>query len=199
MSAALWFTGPIEVVKNVWAEAFVQISDKALKLDNNSAFQRMYLRFIYRILIRAAWVTRGSKGRNRAAIMVLLRYLFNLFTLGFATVLFWALVIRLNTKPTFMGLGQAILTSSARVLPGIEALPPSQLPQWVETGSSASAWILFVLYAGPAASIFPLIQQAYVNAMSEAHVKFRHAAIALLLHIRAIEIALARAGRVAHT
>jgi hypothetical protein len=117
-------------------------------------------------------------------MFVLLRYLLNLFTLAFATILFWALVIRLNAHPFFIGLGQALLASSARVLPGIEIQQGLTLPRWVEAGSSASAWVLFVLYAGPAASIFPLMQQAYVNAMSETHVKLRRAAVALLIHIR---------------
>jgi hypothetical protein len=185
ISSALSFAGPIEVIKSRWIEALVQISHNRVQAAN-TAFARKYERFIYRLVLRAAWVTRGSKGRSRAAMFVLVRYLLNLFTLGFATVLFWALVIRLNT-PVQIGIGQALLASSARVLPGIDVPTGLLLPRWVEAGSSASAWILFVLYAGPAASIFPLVQQMYVNAMSEAHVKLREAAVSLLLHIREID------------
>jgi hypothetical protein len=201
ISSALSFAGPIEVIKSRWIEATVQLSHNRVQAAN-SAFVRKYERFIYRLVLRSAWVTRGSKGRSRAAMFVLIRYLLNLFTLGFATVLFWALVIRLNT-PAQIGLGQALLASAARVLPGIDVSAGLLLPRWVEAGSSASAWILFVLYAGPAASIFPLVQQMYVNAMSEAHVKLRQAAVSLLLHTREMESASAQEAKpveqVAHT
>lgn len=187
VAVALSLAGPIEAVRNRWAEAFEKTSINIRGRKATTPFELRWAQFIYRCLLKGAWFTRGSRGRNRAAMLVLFRYLWNLFILGFATVLFWALVIRLNMHHDFIGLGQALMTSSARVLPGVESPTALRLPQWVEAGSSASSWILFVLYAGPAASIFPLIQQAYVTSVSEAHRKFRHAAIELLLHIRRSE------------
>lgn len=200
-SAALSFAGPIEPVKSNLAEAFAETTSKLLHKDGeggtpaNSSKDEIpstvilgLQKWVYFLLRKAAWFTRGSKGRSRAAMIVLLRYLLNLFVLGCATVIFWALAIRLNVSGSALGLTQAVLASAARVLPGLTVPGGLHLPLWVEAGSSVSAWVLFVVYTGPAASIFPLVQQAYVNAMSEAHIKFRRAAIFLLLHIREAEI-----------
>jgi hypothetical protein len=180
--AALSFAGPIEAVKLKWAEAFIQMFNEILKKGGVSSFRR-FEDFLYRLLLRGAWITRGSKGRNRAAMLVLLRYLLNLFALGFANILFWALLIRFSTHP-FIGLQEALMISGTRVLPGFTVSADLKMPLWVSVGSSISAWVLFVVYAGPAASIFPLMQQAYVDAISSAHIKLRKTAMAFLSHVR---------------
>jgi hypothetical protein len=117
-------------------------------------------------------------------MLVLFRYLLNLFALGFANIFFWALVIRFSTHPQFIGLREALTVSGTRVLPGFTVSSDLKMPLWVAAGSSISSWVLFVVYAGPAASIFPLIQQAYVDAISNAHLKLRKAAMTFLVHIR---------------
>jgi hypothetical protein len=200
--SAFLFAGPIEqvriqlaqIVENFSVNYEAATSKNSKALDGSIGLIRIGLFFvnvIYYLLLKAALFTRGSRGRSRAAIFVLLQYVINLFILGAATVVFWAITIRCYAQSAKLDLAQAILASAARVLPGLEVPSGLHLPLWVQVGSSISAWLFFVVYAGPAASIFPMVQQSYVTAISDAYKSFRKAAVSMMHYMRKLEARIA--------
>ena len=108
----------------------------------------------YRVLrFLSRWLY-GRPARNRAALFVLIKYMSNLCVLGGLAILFWALVIRYFSLPGVIGMVPALLASSARVIPGIPEPSLLKFPDWIKASTSITAWMIFVLYAGPVASLF---------------------------------------------
>jgi hypothetical protein len=164
-----------------------QVADKSLKKKLDVQVSLKFQKAYYFILMRIALFMRGSRGQSRGALIVLVQYTVTLLLLGTVTVLFWALVIRLFALPEHFSLPFALIASASHVLPGLS--PPRELhiPLWIEAASSVSAWILLVIYAGPAASVFPALQQAYVTAISTYYRKLRSILMIARRHIRFME------------
>jgi hypothetical protein len=69
-----------------------------------------------------------------------------------------------------VSLKDALLLGASHFLPGIviSGTKPA-LPLWAQLGPALTAWILFVLFVGPAASLLPLRQKVYVERLEESY------------------------------
>jgi hypothetical protein len=126
----------------------------------------------------------GRAARNRAALLALLQYVFNFCVLGWLAVLFWGLMIHYST---LSDLRSAILASASRVIPGVPEPNLVTIPDWVKTAASVTAWAIFVIYAGPVASLFPIIQERFVKRSSQRYAQVRMARKRLYLPLSALE------------
>lgn len=127
----------------------------------------------YRVLrFLSRWLY-GRPARNRAALFVLIKYMSNLCVLGGLAILFWALVIRYFSLPGVIGMVPALLASSARVIPGVPEPSLLKFPDWIKASTSITAWMIFVLYAGPVASLFPVLQDRFVKQTSNLYGRLR--------------------------
>jgi hypothetical protein len=115
--------------------------------------------FILRRFRAASRWLRGSASRRRIALVVLLRFMLNLAALGGISILFWALAIRFVLAPAHVPILEALLASASRAIPGIPDSSTLRVPAALETLDSLTAWLVFVLYAGPVASLFPKFQE----------------------------------------
>jgi hypothetical protein len=143
-------------------------------LDLNSLSASLWgWKLSYRVLrFFSRWLY-GRPARNRAALLVLIKYMFNLCALGSLAILFWALVIRYSLLPDITGMVPALLASSARVIPGIPESNSLRFPDWIKVATSITAWMIFVLYAGPVASLFPVLQDRFVKQTSNLYGRLR--------------------------
>jgi len=121
---------------------------------------------------------RGRRGRDRVGLLLLADYVLSFLMLGVSAVLFWALAIKL-VQPGSLPFVEAVKASASHFLPGFSSGPTHQLPTWVELGPSITAWVLFVIYAGPAASLLPLKQQIHIAELATTYRHFRFAALYL--------------------
>ena len=118
------------------------------------------LRFNRNIALRAAFLLRGPRARDRITTFVFLEYIFSLLIVAAAAILFWALIISV-AGTEILPLADSFRRSAGYFLPGIQ--PPGvgvDLPYWASIGPAATSWILFVLYLAPAGSVLPHRQSA---------------------------------------
>jgi len=115
---------------------------------------------------------RGKGAKRRAALLVLSRYSFGLMSIAAIAVLFWSFVIRLTSSST-VTTTDALLASAARMVPGVAGPEAIKVSNLVQTGASLTAWFVLVLYAGPMASMFPILLERYLRKISEANDKLR--------------------------
>lgn len=101
----------------------------------------------------------GKTARRRIALVVLLRFMLNLAALGGISILFWAIAIKFVMAPAHVSLLEALLASASRAIPGIPDPSTLKVPATIQTLDSLTAWLVFVLYAGPVASLFPAFQE----------------------------------------
>jgi hypothetical protein len=125
---------------------------------------------VFRALSR--WL-HGKTARRRTALLVLMRFMFNLATLGGVSILFWALAIKLLLLPTQKSLLDALLASASCVIPGIPVPSAFKVPAAIQTFDSLTAWLIFVLYAGPVASLFPDFQKEAIARSVANYAKLR--------------------------
>ena len=131
---------------------------------------------------------RGKRGRDRVYMFILVEYVLFLFILGLTAIFFWALVAKTAAAPHPENLSTAFYYSASHFLPGVTV--PSlalSLPPWVQIGPSVTAWILFVLLVGPAASIVPVRQNAYGARLAVTYGVLRHCTLFLSGYIRRLE------------
>jgi hypothetical protein len=122
----------------------------------------------------ATFFFRGNRGKGRVALIILAEYVVSLLFLAVSAVLFWAFVMRAMAPPEAISLVESVRMSAAHFLPGMK--PPSSpysLPWWVEFGPATTAWVLFVLYVGPAASALPRQQEDFIRRMQPTYRVFR--------------------------
>jgi hypothetical protein len=129
----------------------------------------------------------GRAARNRAALMALLQYIFNFCVLGGLAILFWGLIIHYST---LSDLRAAILASASRVIPGVPEPNLVTIPDWVKTAASVTAWIIFVIYAGPVASLFPMVQERFVKRTYRRYAQVRMARKRLYLPLSQFKVAI---------
>ena len=131
---------------------------------------RTHLR-VLRWLRRLNAFMRGKRGKRRAALLVLFRYSFGLTSMAALGVLFWSFFVRLQLSPTPIRSSDALLASAARMIPGVAGPEAIKVSNFAQTGAALTAWFVFVLYAGPMASMFPVLLDRYIKAISEANEK----------------------------
>ncbi len=196
--AAFRYARPADDIKSVILDRTINIANQQLaeqiqKINNGGYTKRIEVAFpffvqkaIYKFLRRIAVATRGSRGRSRIAILVLAQYASNLVVLGALAVLFWGLTFKAaSLQPS--SLQDALLASASRVIPGLSVSSSLTIPISFSIASALSGWFLFVIYAGPAASVFPAIQQTYINAAIKYHKLIRPFSALLRIHIKILQ------------
>jgi hypothetical protein len=165
-SARDWNTGfwP-KFVANFAATDAKRLRDGAFKSRLETHLARNIQEFMRYPVGKVLCFFRGARGQRRAGLLVLFQYVGNFLFLGVLAILFWALAIRFALLPQPVAFQAAFQASASRVLPGLGA-GELALPWGLTACVSATAWILFVVYAGPAASVFPSLQASYVRRMS---------------------------------
>jgi hypothetical protein len=119
------------------------------------------------------FAVRGRKGRNRIATLVLLNYVISLLILAASAITFWALVIKTVSVPNPLPFLAALRISSSHFLPGMTADGSIPVPWWCDFGPAVSAWVLFVLYVGPAASLLVRNQEEAMKSSAKLYSVFR--------------------------
>jgi hypothetical protein len=108
---------------------------------------------------RLALLMRGQTARNRLYLLLLADYVVSLLVSGAASIFFWAISAKASVAPTAF-----VRVCSSYFLPNLKlASFTPNLPIWVEAGCAVTAFILFVLFVGAAASLLPLRYSAYTE------------------------------------
>ena len=115
----------------------------------------------------------GKAARRRTALIVLLRFMLNLAALGGISILFWALAIKFVMVPAHPSLLDALSASASCAIPGIPVPSTIKVPAAIQTFDSLTAWLVFVLYAGPVASLFPDFQKQAIARSAANYAKLR--------------------------
>lgn len=166
------------------ARKFISNSSESIKtgevldkryLDLKVRFASFMLR-IFRLW--SAWF-HGKGARRRTALLALLKFMFNLASLGAVAILFWAIAIKFALAPTQVPLSQALLASASRAIPGIPDTSALKIPATIRILDPLTAWLVFVLYAGPVASLFPIFQERAIISSAESYAKLRSERTAL--------------------
>jgi hypothetical protein len=166
-----------------------QIQNQSVKTKTAVILNRRFFRpvaWFYRTL---AISTRGRRGRNRIYTFVLAEYVGSLILLAATTVSFWAMADRAVLAPTSLPLSYFVNVSLSSVFPsfGIASLPAG-LSKFMALGPVVSAWILFVLYVGPASSNLSYRQKAYAKSVHTAHKFFRKFFIGYKNYLRFLKL-----------
>ena len=125
----------------------------------------------------------GKTARRRTALVVLLRFMLNLAALGGISILFWAIAIKFVLAPAHVALLDALLASASRAIPGIPDPTDLKVPAIVQTLDSLTAWLVFVLYAGPVASLFPAFQEQAIARSTANYARLRRERKAMYRYI----------------
>lgn len=166
-----------------------QTKDKTLKTKNQAILYQRTYRPIKRFYRRLAILTRGTRGRNRIYLFVLAEYVASLVLLAAATLLFWAMADKAVLAPTTLPLSYFFGLAASSVFPVVPPIVPSStLPKIMLFGPSVSAWILFVLYVGPASSNLSYRQKGYARNVRTAHQIFRKFTVSYTNYLRYLEI-----------
>jgi hypothetical protein len=131
------------------------------RLNASAKTQRWMLRRLRCISI----YFKGTAGERRAALVVLTRYIYDLGLLGALLILFWALCIELCVSPHSFASKDAVMTSASHIIPGISETTGIALNRALTIMIPFSGWIMFVLFIGPVASMYPEYQKRYLSQM----------------------------------
>lgn len=147
------------------ADSVKRAIDAKKKMEvNGSLFLYQKSRSLWR---RFALLVRGQAGKNKLYLLLLLDYVVSLLVLGAAAVLFWAIVAKLASAPSTYPLTTFVRICSSYFLPSIKSpSSPTDLALWVQLGSSITAFVLFVLFVGAAASLLPSRYSAYTERLN---------------------------------
>lgn len=164
------------------------VNDKQrLKPETKSAanVHLKFERFYKFVLVGFVYCFRGRRRRDRIAMYILLEYVVFLILLAGSAVLFWGLAIRLPAP--MLSVKQSLVFSASHFLPGVavQDVPPA-LPLWTHLGPALTAWILFVLFVGPAASLLPARQGIYAGEIGDKCLTFRKLVMKLRERMRVI-------------
>lgn len=152
---------------------------------NGNLFLYQKARSIWR---RFALLIRGQAGKDKLYLLLLLDYVVSLLVLGAAAVLFWAIIAKVASAPSTYSLTTFVRICSSYFLPSIKS--PSvttDLVLWVQIGSSITAFILFVLFVGAAASLLPSRYSAYTERLNRKYRIARKFAVSFARTARALE------------
>lgn len=152
---------------------------------NGSLFVYQKCRSIYRCL---ALFMRGQAGRDKLYLLLLGDYVVSLLVLGAAAALFWGVVAKLASAPSAYSLATFVRICSSYFLPNIKSpVIPTDLVLWVQLGSSITAFVLFVLFVGAAASLLPVRYAAYTERLNRKYRITRKFAVSFAHTARALE------------
>jgi hypothetical protein len=129
---------------------------------------------LQQLRIASRW-TYGKPARRRTAVFVLLRFIASLGALGGISILFWAFAIKYALSPSYLPLSKALLASASRVIPGVPDPSDLHVPATIQVLDSLTAWTVFVLYAGPVASLFPTFQERAITQTAANYARIRSA------------------------
>jgi hypothetical protein len=168
------------------ADAVKRAMDAKKKMEvNGTLFMYQKWGSIWR---RYALLMRGQAGRDRLYLLLLIDYVVSLLVLGAAAVLSWAIVAKLASAPSLYSLTTFVQVCSSYFLPNTK--PPSiptDLALWVQVGSSITAFILFVLFVGAAASLLPSRYSAYTERLNRKYRIARKFSVSFARTARALE------------
>lgn len=129
--------------------------------------------------IRLALLLRGRGAERRAALFVLADFIISLVVVGAVAILFWGLLMK-AVAPAVIPLTSAIRISASHFLPGMQSTDLNfDLPQWSTFGAAATAWILFVVYIGPAGVFLPGKQKQTIQRLNQSYLLFRNLSLIL--------------------
>ena len=120
-----------------------------------------------------ALILRGSRGAKRTSLLILAEYVVSFLLVGSSAVTFWALAVRFSSAPRPVSFSLCLWASAYHFLPGLATPPIPVPPLWVQGGASITAWVLLVLYAGPASSVVSARQHAYVRRLRALYPRYR--------------------------
>lgn len=146
---------------------------KEYKKRNEIRNDKKLVSFNRKLFVRIALLLRGQIAQERISMYVLGEYIFSLIIVAASAVLFWALMIKAMYS-TSLPLLMCLHLSISHFLPSLQ--PPEmqlELPLWASIGPAATAWVLFVLYIGPASSVLPERQKATIRGLSRIYVLYR--------------------------
>lgn len=156
-----------------------QLKDGSIKTKGAAVFSERTYRLIKAFYRFLAISTRGAAGRNRIYDFVLGEYVVSLIMLAASAVLFWAMLDKAALSPTSLSLSYFLSLTAASIFPALPTVPPPPgLSRILLVAPSLSAWILFVLYVGPASSLLSFRQAAYAKNVADAHKIFRKFTVA---------------------
>jgi hypothetical protein len=130
-------------------------------------------RWFLRVLRRLSLIFQGNAAERRVAVFVLLAYSGNLLALAALVIAFWAFCVKFAALPAQVTVTDALLASASRVVPGIPAPDGLIVSRSIQIGASLSAWLIFFLYVGPVASMFPVLLDRYALAVKELREQMR--------------------------
>jgi len=128
---------------------------------------------IYSLLRLCSIWLYGRPARRRAGLFVLVIYMVNLSILGAISILFWSLVIRCSISPSAAGMREAFMASASHVIPGMPDSTKIQVAAWIQASISITAWMIFVIYAGPLSSQFPELQKRFIEKTASLYSRIR--------------------------
>jgi hypothetical protein len=199
VNRALYFATPLEFSRQKRVEALIRASQTFFQttIDNFKAgkvSEVSHLRIIIwscgRLLrlsrLVSTWLY-GRAAKKRAALIVLVRFMINLAILGSLSILFWAFAIKYSADPPNVGLKEALLASASRAIPGVPDSSSLHVNAAIQAFASITAWLIFVLYAGPVASLFPSFQERVIAQTTEGYKSLRSARKVLYRLIEALK------------
>lgn len=141
------------------AEQLVNKKLTVAQLNSSVKTQRWILRKLRYLSI----FLRGRVGKRRASLLVLLSYIYDFGLLGALLVLFWALYIKLSLSPHSLITKDALIASASHIIPGVQEVSPVSLNKTLEILIPFSGWMMFVVFIGPVASMYPAYQDRYLK------------------------------------
>jgi len=135
--------------------------------------------FTRKLFIRLSRLFRGPKAQERISVFVLAEFISSLILVAASAILFWALTLK-AVFPAILSLSSCFQLSLSYFLPGVgTAYTSASIPLWIKVGAAATAWVLLVLYVGPASSLLPDRQRATINGLSESYRLYRRVIVSL--------------------
>ena len=125
---------------------------------------------------------RGGRGRERAAMLILLDYLSTVTMLAASAIVFWSLTFRMVT-PT-LRFSEALWISAQHALPGLPSTADIGLPWWCHLGAGITSLLLFVVYVGIAASLLPSRQKRMISVSTTSYRLFRRAFLLVSKYVK---------------
>jgi len=127
-----------------------------------------------------ALLQRGQQAKNRLYQLLLADYVASFLVLGAAANLFWAIMAKLSSSFPKPPLQSLLLVCVNYFLPNAgQFLIHYDLPIWARLGPAVTAFILFVLFVGAAASLLPSRFTGYAARLDARYLVTRKVAVQL--------------------
>jgi len=133
-----------------------------------AALHSKFNRIPFWMALKTALFLRGRKGKQRVGVIVFMESVTSLLLLGLTGAAFWSLLWRCYQPDMAWRTTFAVVV--AKFLPGLGAPSmPGVLPLTLWVGPSLTAWFIFAVYLGIAASLFPKRQEVYATSATKAY------------------------------